>query len=200
MATKAENLAGFSPDLIVTPGEQIKELLDEKGLSQRDLATFMGRPYQVVNEIINARKSITAETALQLEDVLGVSAETWMKLESDYRLALARKEMKGEKPEARLIRYWVEEWKAVDTWPEAVTRFLEVCRLSVKSESELRRLIAETAREIESRLNDKDESVGDLNFMLDTGGAPTRALRDFVSFGKLLSEGKGRRKHEPLAG
>ena len=52
----------------------------------------MKRPIQAINEIILGKKAVTAETALQLEAKLGMSAEAWMGLESDYRLALARQE------------------------------------------------------------------------------------------------------------
>jgi len=46
----------------------------------------MGRPVQMVNMIINGRKAITAQTALQLQHAFGASATLWMGLESDYQL------------------------------------------------------------------------------------------------------------------
>jgi len=53
----------------------------------------MGRPQQVINEIIRGKKALTPETALGLERVLGVSAGTWVRLEGDYRLKLARRKL-----------------------------------------------------------------------------------------------------------
>jgi len=50
----------------------------------------MRRPVQAINEIVRGRKAITAETALQLEDALGVSADFWLRLEADYQLNTAR--------------------------------------------------------------------------------------------------------------
>jgi plasmid maintenance system antidote protein VapI len=50
----------------------------------------MGRPVQVINEIVLGKKQITGETALQLEAVLGVGAEFWMRLEADHQLSKAR--------------------------------------------------------------------------------------------------------------
>jgi len=50
----------------------------------------MGRPYQVVNDIVNGRRPVTASTALQLERVLGLPARFWLIREADYRLELAR--------------------------------------------------------------------------------------------------------------
>ena len=59
-------------------------------MSQKDLASSLDRPAQVVNEIINAKKAITEDTALELERVLGIGAHVWMGLESTYRLTFAR--------------------------------------------------------------------------------------------------------------
>lgn len=59
-------------------------------MSQTDLARRMGRPAQVVNEIINGKKSLTLETALELERVLDTPAPVWVNLEGKYQLALAR--------------------------------------------------------------------------------------------------------------
>jgi HTH-type transcriptional regulator/antitoxin HigA len=50
----------------------------------------MGRPVQTVNEIVRGKKAITAATALDLEDVLGVSAVFWLRLEAAYQLNRAR--------------------------------------------------------------------------------------------------------------
>jgi HTH-type transcriptional regulator / antitoxin HigA len=68
------------------PGDHIREEIQDRGWTQGDLARIMGRPVQVINEIINGRKAITARTARELEAALGPSAELWMNLETSYRL------------------------------------------------------------------------------------------------------------------
>jgi HTH-type transcriptional regulator/antitoxin HigA len=73
------------------PGDHIREEIEYRGWSQGDLARIMGRPLQVINQIINGRKAITARTARELEAALGTSAETWMNLETGYRLYIAEK-------------------------------------------------------------------------------------------------------------
>lgn len=78
------------PDVAIPPGETLSEELQARGLSQRELAKKMARPVQAINEIVLGKKHITADTALQLEDVLGVPAEFWMNLEVGYRLTKAR--------------------------------------------------------------------------------------------------------------
>lgn len=68
------------------PGEHIREEIEYRGWTQGDLARIMGRPLQVVNEIVNGCKAITAQTAYELEAALGPSAETWMNLETTWQL------------------------------------------------------------------------------------------------------------------
>ena len=78
-------------DAAIPPGEFLQEHLNELGMSQAELARRLGRPRQVVNEIIRGKKAITAETALDLEGVLGTPAHIWLGLEQEYRLVLARR-------------------------------------------------------------------------------------------------------------
>lgn len=80
-------------DLAIHPGELLAEEIEEHGLTQKALAEAMGRPAQVVNEIIRGRKAITAETAIQLESALGTSARFWLNLQSMYDLTRARESM-----------------------------------------------------------------------------------------------------------
>ena len=77
-------------DLAVPPGEFLAEVLEDLGMSQADLARRMGRPAQAINEIVRGTKSLTPETALQLERVVGVPAHIWLGLEAEYRLVRAR--------------------------------------------------------------------------------------------------------------
>jgi len=95
--TSSPNLRPFRP---VIPGHILRREIEARGWTQRELATKVGRPYQAINEIIHGRKQITAETALALSRVLGTSAEFWMTLETNYRLDLARKQMRGSKKPA----------------------------------------------------------------------------------------------------
>lgn len=80
----------ISSDAAIPPGLYLADVLAELGMSQADLARRMGRPPQAINEIVSGRKALTADTAIELEQVLGVPAHIWNNLESGYRLALAR--------------------------------------------------------------------------------------------------------------
>lgn len=80
----------YSPDVVSPPGETLKELLEERGMTQADLAERTGRPVKTINEIIKGKAAITSATALQLERVLGVPARFWNDREQHYRESLAR--------------------------------------------------------------------------------------------------------------
>ncbi len=91
-------------DLAIPPGEFLAEVLDDLGMSQADLARRMGRPSQAINEIVKGTKALTPETALQLEQVAGVSAHVWLGLEAEYRLVSARRQDEQQvKEETRLL-------------------------------------------------------------------------------------------------
>lgn len=82
----------YNPDYAVPPGETLLEIMESLGMSQAELAERTHRPKKTISEIINGKVSITPETALQLERVLGVPAKFWMNLETNYRQTLARLE------------------------------------------------------------------------------------------------------------
>ena len=86
------------PDIAVSPGEYLAEEIEARGISQKELARRMGRPSNAINEIVKGKKAITAETALQLEDVMPeIPARFWLNLETDYQLtrALINKRVKA---------------------------------------------------------------------------------------------------------
>jgi HTH-type transcriptional regulator/antitoxin HigA len=89
------------PDVAIPPGEYLAEEIEVRGISQKDLAKRMGRPANVINEIINGKKAITAATALQLEKAMPeIPARFWLNLETDYQLtrALIRERNKTNQP------------------------------------------------------------------------------------------------------
>ena len=78
------------PDIAIPPGEYLSEEIKARSISQKELARRMGRPLNTINEIINGKKAITAETALQLEEAMPeIPARFWLNLETDYQLTKA---------------------------------------------------------------------------------------------------------------
>jgi addiction module HigA family antidote len=80
----------FEPDYAIPPGEILAEYLSSLGMTQRDLAARTGLTPKTVNEIVQAKAPITAETALKLERVVGRPAHFWQSLESLYQEARVR--------------------------------------------------------------------------------------------------------------
>lgn len=94
MATKAVHRVLYGPYMGsregTRPGLVLEEELEARNMTQLELARKMGRPYKTVNEIVRGKKTVTAETALDLEEALGISAVFWMNLQANYALAYAR--------------------------------------------------------------------------------------------------------------
>jgi HTH-type transcriptional regulator / antitoxin HigA len=81
--------SAWTPDWSVVPGDLLVEALEERGMTQAELARRIGRPLKTISEIANGKASITPDTAIQLERALGISASFWNGLETRYREAIA---------------------------------------------------------------------------------------------------------------
>ncbi|MBM4329477.1 MAG: HigA family addiction module antidote protein, partial [Deltaproteobacteria bacterium] len=126
------------PARVAPPGRIIKRELDARGWTQKDLAEIMGRPPQAVSEIVQGRKQITPETALQLAAAFGTSPELWINLETNYRLYQAREEhdKAGIARKSRLYslvpvseltkRAWIRDAGSVEELEQEICAFLEI--------------------------------------------------------------------------
>ncbi len=74
----------------IHPGEHLAELLDELGISQYRLAKAIGVPPRRINEIVHARRAVTADTALRMGKALGMTPDFWLNLQAMYDLDRAR--------------------------------------------------------------------------------------------------------------
>ena len=80
----------YTPQQVSPPGDTLAETLEELGMSQTELARRMGRPTKTINEIVQGKTAILPETAIQLENVLGITASFWLARETAYRTSIAR--------------------------------------------------------------------------------------------------------------
>lgn len=83
----ANNLTPFEP---THPGELIRDELEERHLTQAKLAEQIGVSPSLLNEVVNGKRGVNTELALLLEAALGISAELWLKLQSDYNMQVAK--------------------------------------------------------------------------------------------------------------
>jgi len=87
MAERIQN--EYLPDVVSPPGDTLAEALEDRGITQKELAERTGLSKKTINQIIKAKAPITPETALYLERALGVPASFWNNRERRYRQYLA---------------------------------------------------------------------------------------------------------------
>lgn len=87
--TRADKLVHVS-ETVLPPGETLQEVLEERAMTQADLALRTGLSSKHINQIIKGQAGISAETALLLERATGVHAFVWAKLDSAYQVAKSR--------------------------------------------------------------------------------------------------------------
>ena len=83
----------------------MKDELDTRGVKQKDFAATIGMPASVLNDIVNGKRSVTPDIAILLEAALGKDAGSWLRLQAERDLEVAR--MKED-----LLR----KQKDIETW------------------------------------------------------------------------------------
>lgn len=106
------------PSWIQHPGFFIKEEMDERGWSQRDLAFILNVPEQAVNMIVSGKRGISPDMARALGDAFDVNPDLFANLQKDYDMAQAkvpepgvavRANMQNNYPVREMIRRgWIE--------------------------------------------------------------------------------------------
>lgn len=130
----------FSDELIL-PGETVLEMMEEYGITQRELALRMDYTPKHINEVIKGKSQITVEFAMRLESIFGLKTNFWLSLENNYREHLLRlsetEQMKIEEAIAREIPYssmaklgWVPVSKKVEEKVQNLRSFFMVSRLT----------------------------------------------------------------------
>ena len=88
----------------VHPGEILKhEFMEPFGLSSNRLAKNIGVTPARINEIVRARRGITADTALRLAQYFNTDAQSWMNLLHYYELEVAEQVIGEEVANIQLI-------------------------------------------------------------------------------------------------
>lgn len=79
-----EKKTGISRDLIIHPGETIADVLEERGITQAELATRTDVSPAYISSVISGKKDISKKFAMNLEYALGVSKSFWLNLQANY--------------------------------------------------------------------------------------------------------------------
>ena len=77
----ANNIEPFEP---MHPGELLRDEIECRHISQKQLAADMGVSYTILNDIVNCKGPVNTKFALLCEAALGIPAHILMGLQSDY--------------------------------------------------------------------------------------------------------------------
>jgi len=75
----------------IHPGEFLKEIVDEMGLSQVALAQALGISTMRVSHVLKGTRPVSAELALRLGRVMGQTPQYWLNLQASYDLKIAER-------------------------------------------------------------------------------------------------------------
>jgi addiction module HigA family antidote len=97
--TTQDHQYNLTPFVATHPGEMIRDELKERGMTQKQLAAESGIKPSVLSETINGKRSVSLNVALALEKTLGISADIWMNLQTQYDLDMANIAERGNQRE-----------------------------------------------------------------------------------------------------
>jgi len=86
----------------IHPGEVLREeFIEPLGFSQREFARKIGVTHTRLNQVVQEKRSITADTALRLARALGTTPRFWMNLQNRFDLDIAE-DQHGKKIETEV--------------------------------------------------------------------------------------------------
>jgi antitoxin HigA-1 len=93
-------------DVPIHPGEiLLEEFLKPMNISQLRLAKDLSVPVRRINEIVNGKRSINADTALRLSRYFRLSERFWLNLQASYDLAIEKDKLDGRiEDEVRVLK------------------------------------------------------------------------------------------------
>jgi addiction module HigA family antidote len=77
----------------IHPGIFLREILEERGVSQARFARAVGVAPMRISHVINGSRPVTAELALLFSKALGQSPQYWLNLQATYDLKVAEKQI-----------------------------------------------------------------------------------------------------------
>ena len=89
-----KNINTIEQKLVFHPGIILKDELKERNITQTEFAKMIKRPPKTISLIIQGKKSIIPETALDFEEALNISAEFWLKMQAQYDLFVLKNKLK----------------------------------------------------------------------------------------------------------
>lgn len=94
----------LNPSRPIHPGEMLRDEIEYRGISQKALASEIGIPASILNEVLNGKRAVNTEYALLLEAALGIEADLWLRLQADYNKQMAKSDPSFMERLARIRR------------------------------------------------------------------------------------------------
>jgi len=127
----------YQPDYAVIPGDILAYELELRSMSQQELAKRTGLTPKHIVAVMKGKSAITSETAIKFERAIGMPADYWLNLESQYQEIQARaaEEDKLEAdldwlkkiPVSAMVKLgWINEFKDKKAQLVEVLRFLGI--------------------------------------------------------------------------
>lgn len=127
----------YKPSYAVLPGEVLSDELEIRNMSQQELSKRTGLSAKHIVSIVKGKAPITPETAIKLERAIGMPANYWLNLESNYQEVKARldEEEKLENdlnwlkriPVAQMVKFnWIKRHKAKKDQLKEVLQFFGI--------------------------------------------------------------------------
>ena len=125
------------PAQSIHAGQVLKAELAARNLTQADLAEIIQRPTKTINQIITGKLGITPDTAMQLAQALGISAETWLNLQSRFQLSMLEADKYQDIPlraalyqnypiKEMVRRGWIAAGKTFEELEAAIKKFFNI--------------------------------------------------------------------------
>lgn len=89
----------ITPFIATHPGEMIKDELKERNMTQKQLSELTGIKPSVLSETINGKRSVSLSVAMALEKAMGIPAEVWMNLQTQFDIDSASIEERNKQKE-----------------------------------------------------------------------------------------------------
>ncbi len=84
----ANNLEPFEP---THPGEVVKDEIEYRGISQRQLADEIGVSSSLLNEVLNGKRTMNTQLALLISAALDIDVEPLLRLQTKYDMIMAKR-------------------------------------------------------------------------------------------------------------
>jgi len=80
----------------IHPGEFLKEILEDRSISQAQFARAIGLAPMRISHIVKGARPVSAELALLFGRALGQSPQYWLNLQAAYDLKIAERSIRAQ--------------------------------------------------------------------------------------------------------